>query len=285
MATEKQIKKSAVRTDRWLKARQRKHKKMVEKSVENMQKSIIDQLTLLNTNTSGRVEGLKVNLVQAQKIQAKVEQIFDKDWNQDTKKVIDDFKHTPKLITSAYNDLDEAVKFINIDRRTMDILRDGDYQNYLSIGVQQKDKIIQSVYDQVIGNGRFSDLVATIEGALLANKSVTGRSLVQYGRLYARDYIMNFHNDVNIQKGEDIGLTDYLYLGNIIATSRPFCIRRVGRTYTKNQINSWTHKWKGKSGPAMTHRGGYNCRHHWQPIKKEWLGDVKKINVGNWFKE
>lgn len=284
MANEKQIKKSAVRTDKWLKARQKKHTNMVIKSIESMQKSIIDNLTLLDTK-SGRVEGLKVNLRNAQKIQAKVEQIFANDYNTDTKKIIDDFKNTPALITSAYNDLDEAVKFTSIDRRTMDILRDGDYQNYLSIGTLQKDKIVQSIYDQVIGNGRFSDLVATIEGALLGNTSVTGRSLAQYSRLYARDFIMNFHNDVNIQKGEDIGLTDFLYLGNIIATSRPFCKSRVGKTYTKDQINSWTYKWKGKSGPAMTHRGGYNCRHHWQPIRKEWLDGQKKINVGNWFKE
>ena len=280
---EKQIKKSAVRTDKWLKARQSKHLRMVENSVKKMQDSIIDNLRLLEINPNGRVEGLKVNLKNAQKLQMKVEQIFGKDWNTDTQKIVQDYKNTETLIKSAYNDLDEAVKFTSIDRDTMKILRDGDYQNYLSLGVQQKDKIVQGIYDQVIGNGRFNDLVKIIEGALLGNKSVTGRPLVQYGRLYARDFIMNFHNEVNLQKGIDIGLDRFLYLGNIIATSRDFCKRRVGKSYTKDQIDSWTNKWKGKSGPAWTHRGGYNCRHHWQPIRKEWVDG--RINVGNWFKE
>lgn len=283
MADEKQIKKSAVRTDKWLKKRQQKHIKMVENSVKSMQDSIIDNLRLLEINQSGRVEGLKINLKNAQKLQAKVEQIFGSQWNNDTQKIVDDFKNVVPLIKSAFTDLDEAVKFTNIDRKTMDILRDGDYQNYLSIGTQQKDKIVQGVYNQIIGGGKFSDLVKVIEGALLGNKSVTGRPLAQYGRLYARDMIMNFHNEVNTQKGLDIGLDRFLYVGNIIAKSRPFCKARVGKTYTKDQIDGWTYAWKGKSGPAFTHRGGYNCRHHWQPVRKEWIDG--KIEVGNWFKE
>ena len=93
---------------------------------------------------------------------------------------------------------------------------------------------------------------------------------------------MNFHQEVQLFKAEDAGMDSFLYIGDIIATTRDFCRRRVGRVYTKAQIESWNFPWAGKSGPALTHRGGYNCRHHWQPVRKEWLGDKKRLDVADW---
>jgi hypothetical protein len=32
----------------------------------------------------------------------------------------------------------------------------------------------------------------------------------------------------------------------------------------------------------MTHRGGYNCRHHWRPIRPEWLEGQTKLDIADW---
>lgn len=281
----KDIRKSAKYSDRWLRNKQAKHIAMIEKSIQKLQNDIVDLLAKLAVNPNGRIEGLKVNLKQAQAIHKQIIILFKDDFSEKTKKIIDDFDSVQKSIETSFGYLDEAVKFTTIDKKAMAVLKDGYYQNYLALGATQQTKVVQAIYDQVLANAPFSQLVNTIEGALIGKKGVTGTPLSVYAKTYANDFIMNFHNEVQLAKAQTAGLTHFLYVGNVIEDSRPFCIARAGNYYTIAQINSWTFPWQGKSGPAMTHRGGYNCRHHWQPIKPDWLGDAGKVEVQNWFTE
>lgn len=268
----KDIKAAANQTDAWLKKRQKKHVKMVENSIKKLQDSIVDNLGLLETS-NGRLKDIKVNLKQSQKLHTKIETLFATEFNESTRKIIADFKKVKEPLIRSYGILDEAVDFTSVDDDMMTVLREGYYQDYLNLGAQYKDKVVQSVYDNVLANGRIADLANVIEGTLLGvgATDALGRSLAQYSRLYANDMIMNFHNQVNLKKAEDLGMDRFLYYGTLISKSRKFCRQRAGKVYTKDQIQSWKYKWAGKAGPAMTHRGGYNCRHHWQPVRKKWV--------------
>lgn len=274
MATGKQIKDAADDSRKWLKGKQKLHLDMVETATKKLQKNILDTLTELSTK-NGRVEGLSANLTNLQTIQKKIERIFGLQFNPDMRKITDDFKTAKNQIKSNFKIVDEAVKFTSIDNEIIQTLADGSYQEYLGLSGAAKNQVTQAMYNHVIAGDSFSDLVNTINGALVgtAAKSVTGRPLAQYARLYARDQIMNFHNDVMLKKASDIEMDHFLYFGTIMGGTRKFCRRRVGNVYTKKEIDSWKYKWQGKSGPAFTHRGGYNCRHHWQPVRKEWLSD------------
>jgi len=282
MATSDQINRSSAQSAKWLKARQAKHVKMVEESIKKLQADILASLEMLKRNPAGKIRGLSVNLGNAQKIHAKINRLFQRDFSKGMGKIIDDFKNNKALIKSSFKTIGESATFTSIDDTMMKVLRDGNYQQYLAIGKAAQDKVTQQVYDSVISGASQSQLASTIRGSLLgsAAKSVVGTPLANYARLYARDMIMNYHNDVILQKGEDLGMKHYKYVGTLMATSRDFCKRRVGLTYTKNQINSWKYKWKGKSGPAWTNRGGYNCRHHWQPVRPEWLPEEEQLAVG-----
>lgn len=287
MATGKQIQDAANDSRKWLRGKQKLHLDMVETATKKLQKNILDTLTELSTK-NGRVEGLSANLTNLQTIQKKVERIFGLQFNPDMRKITDDFKTAKNQIKSNFKIVDEAVKFTSIDNEILQTLADGSYQEYLGLSGAAKNQVTQAMYNHVIAGDSFSDLVNTINGALVgtAAKSVTGRSLAQYARLYARDQIMNFHNDVLLKKASDLEMDHFLYFGTIMGGTRKFCRRRVGNVYTKKEIDSWKYKWQGKSGPAFTHRGGYNCRHHWQPVRKEWLSDqqlqgidkLKKLN-------
>jgi len=281
---EKHIRKAAENTDRVLALKQKKHIRMVEKSIINLQNKILDNITRLKVTDSGRVEGLKVNIKQAQSIHKKIEQLFGSEFSKTTREIVNDFDGISTLIEDTYTYLGESAKFTSIDKTAMEVLKDGYYQEFADIGQRQKNKVIQTMYNEVIGGGNFSDLVGSIQQALLGSTSSisTGRPLIGYARLYARDMVMDFHNEVNLRKAEEIDIKHFLYVGNIMATSRPFCKSRAGKYYTRKQIDSWTYAWAGKKGPAFTNRGGYNCRHHWQPIRPEWLDGKKKVNVGDW---
>jgi hypothetical protein len=142
------------------------------------------------------------------------------------------------------------------------------------------------MYNQVIGNGTFSELVNSIQGALMGSTvdGVPGSSLLKYAKLYANDMIMNFHQEVNMMKAEKLEMKYFLYIGDIMETTRDFCKERAGMYFSKKEIESWKFPWAGKRGPALVYRGGWNCRHHWQAIRPEWL-DIKKgesLDIGDW---
>jgi hypothetical protein len=270
--------------DAFLLKRQDTHVKRVESALVKLQKDILNNLTLLRTNKKVKLEGIRVNLRNAQKIHRRVEELFKEDFTDEMKSLIKDFRNVNTAISRSYKYLDEATEFTDIDDTAMKVLRDGVYQDYIEISGTKKQKIIQSVYDLVVGGGDFDDVVTAVQAAITGTNrpGSVGRNLLAEARTLARDSIMQYQQQVNNIVAEEIKIDHFLYIGDIIATTREFCRRRVGKVYTRKQIDSWTFKWAGKSGPAFTHRGGYNCRHHWQGIRPEWMEGKKKLDVADW---
>ena len=80
----------------------------------------------------------------------------------------------------------------------------------------------------------------------------------------------NFDGAVTILRSTVAGIDKFRYVGGLIATSRNFCQSHNGQTMTLKEINSiWkSQTWGGKApGNPFVVRGGYNCRHHFVPVK------------------
>ena len=96
-----------------------------------------------------------------------------------------------------------------------------------------------------------------------------GSSLQNTVKAGMHDKVMDFDAVFIKHRAEQAGLTKFKYTGSIIAESRDFCVRNVGRTFTKAEAQSlWSSQsWKGKrNGDAFVVRGGHNCRHFWVPV-------------------
>jgi len=96
-----------------------------------------------------------------------------------------------------------------------------------------------------------------------------GSSLNNTVKAGMHDKVMEFDAVFIKHRAEAAGLTNFKYTGSIISGSRDFCIRNVGRTYTKTEAQSkWANEsWTGKkSGDPFVVRGGHNCRHFWVPV-------------------
>lgn len=285
MADLDQIKGVAERTDNWLANRQAIHIKRMATAVEDLQSKIINSMAELSVKKGGGLASLRLNSKRLQNVYKDVIMAFDNDFNGAARTVINDFKSVENQIQKSYKDLDEAMQFSGADKASMDVLKESAYAEYVAIGGAAQEKVIQSLYSSVMGGKDFSELVTDIEGILVGSVARNGRPLINYAKLYANDMIMNFHNDVTLKKGTDIGMDQFLYYGTLIASSRDFCKRRVGQTYTKKQIDSWKGPWKGKRGDAWTYRGGWNCRHHWQPVRKKWLEKYDPVEMQSYFAE
>ena len=249
-------------------------------AIESLQDNIINDLSQLQTTLGGRLVGPKVNLKQTQQLHKKLVREFESQFNIEVDSILGDFSEISNQIENSYKSLGEAAKFTNVDKVMMDTLRGQTYKQYVQFGEMARDDIANAMYTHVLGGGKFSTLLNTVTGVLTGHKDARGRPMTQYAKQFANDSVMNYHNQVNVSKGEALGLKHFLYYGDIISTSRDFCIKRVGKVYTKRQIGVWDKmSWAGKAGPAFENRGGYNCRHHWRPVRKEWMLDDLGLEI------
>ena len=100
-----------------------------------------------------------------------------------------------------------------------------------------------------------------------------GNNLRRYATQMVQDSLMGFDGQFAKYRADELGLDHYVYSGTTVRDSRDFCKRHVGKTYSEEEIRKiWSSTtWEGKAqGDPFIKRGGYNCRHHWQPTDPEW---------------
>jgi len=112
--------------------------------------------------------------------------------------------------------------------------------------------------------------------------------LQRYITQVTNDSVMIFNQEYLNTISEDLDIQYYIYSGTIIKDSRPFCVARTGRLFTKEQVKSWGKlgPWKGKipgtnEKTIFVYRGGYNCRHRiWPQNKVQYDNALKENNTG-----
>ena len=107
--------------------------------------------------------------------------------------------------------------------------------------------------------------------------TVTGANLAVYSSQIVQDALMGFDGQFAKYRADELGLTSYVYYGTVIRDSRDFCVEHANKIFTEEEARQlWQNDWQGKSGSdPFIDRGGYNCRHHWQPVDPEW-GTIKE---------
>jgi hypothetical protein len=190
-----------------------------------------------------------------------------------------DFRRLETLIQQNYRSLrvTGAAAFTSIDKKMIDQLKTRVMADFTTIGQAAQDRITQGLFDMIAAQSPIDDFINTIKGALTGHVDIKGRPLASYAEVYANDAVMNFYNLVHVEKGRAAGLREMLYIGSVMKNTRDFCLERVGKVFTVDEINSWDHDWSGKRGPALIYRGGWNCRHTWQPVENEWVEELEEV--------
>lgn len=90
--------------------------------------------------------------------------------------------------------------------------------------------------------------------------------LERHWRTNSFDMYQRLDRAANLVYADELGLDWAVYSGTLEEDSRPFCIARVNRVFSREQITSWKaleFQGKPKVGyDPFTDCGGYNCRHH-----------------------
>lgn len=116
------------------------------------------------------------------------------------------------------------------------------------------------------------------EGNLVSGKLTSGRQvhrLQAYSTQVARDSLFQYSGTIQNIISKEYQLDKFVYVGDVIKDSRPFCKHLVGlrRKIELTEIPPLVEKYPDGLYPNTTKknfyqvRGGYNCRHVAMPVK------------------
>lgn len=108
-------------------------------------------------------------------------------------------------------------------------------------------------------------------------------------RRFTFDFFQELDRRAAYEYAKQIGLNHALYAGTLVSDSRRFCVERVNRIYTEEEIAKWNDlNWQGKRpGDVRAVLGGYNCRHSLNWISAEFaqlLADESSIEINTYNK-
>ena len=195
--------------------------------------------------------------------------------------LIRDYDQAVNEFMKDFGELNIPDKFKNltkIDLETINALKTQSFQGFEEVANKYLTEINANVYQNVIAGRSFEDMVKDISGKLTGLEDVAGRPMSSHAGQLAHDSIMQFDAQFVKAKASSAGLTHFRYAGTAITTTREFCKRHIGQVYSEKKIRSiWSGTWTGKSsGDPFVVRGGYRCRHTWNPVDKDWVEKEEK---------
>jgi hypothetical protein len=263
------VNRQAKATDKFLDRTIRNDQKYLEEAIQNLERTIADRLAELQTK-GDKLLGPRVNLKQAVKAHKELKQLFEETYMRAVRGVVGDFDEIAAFIESQWHELDPALTFTGIDSAMIEQLKTATYDEYAKYGMDAQTRVARAMYQSIAAQVPVDNLRSVISSIFTGEVDKRGRPMTTYATNYTFDATMQFHRAVNLKKAEDAGFDHFKYVGSIIGDSRDFCRQRAGRIFSRKEIESWDFDWQGKSGPALTNCGGYNCRHHWQPVDMDW---------------
>ena len=268
--------KLASETDAFLTDRIELSQRRMRRALAALEARIINLHARIKTDDAGNIRGPHWTLTQAQEMHAKTAALFEELYGNAAHLTVQEFQRVAKRVVDDLGRLDVPVEFNNTTKRTVKALQEQSYQAYHTLGLEAQNRIASAVYGAIVAGSDVATVTRQIQGAIRGHKDVRGRPLSVYTETYTQDAIMGAYRSLHIATAEQAGLTDYLYTGTIIKGSREWCQRHVGKVYSREEIEAMdAQTWDGKSGPPITNCGGYNCRHHWQGVRREWVEQAK----------
>lgn len=237
------------------------------KKVEKQTFDIIANLRSGEDNIQARS-----SLGRAVEYQRQIVEVMAREYGSAVDEYVKNLLAIDDIIKNEYGELDLGLSFSQVDRDTLKTLRATISAEFSELGDFILGEITGPVYDNVLVGGSFSDLAAAVEKILF--KDGEG-SMAYIARRKVHDTLMNYYQSNQVLAARRTGITDFLYYGNVIKSTRDFCARRAGRIYSMKEIQSWNAlNWQGKKpGNVFLNRGGYNCRHTMHPVKKGWINE------------
>ena len=245
-------------------------------TIQDIEREILRLLRELELGPNGNILKTSANLQRAISAWYAATRFAQQEIAELTDRWTSQFESVALFIQRNLTDSGIPVAFTAVDEQLIRVMRDLAAID-MNSGVNFVYRDLQrELMGEVLVGGNFNNLVKTVQAKLSSDllagtiEIAAGQSLGNMATRIAHDSLMNFYTSLHWKKANDAGVERFLYLGSRVRDSRPFCIERKGKIFTKAQIHSWNNlpHWKGRipGVPVEIQRGGYNCIDHFQAI-------------------
>lgn len=204
------------------------------------------------------------------------------------------------LIENGYGDavksfVDELPEFLDIAGDMLTVQPDTEFlrfpqrlvKHYQSLqldrfsvlGADANAEIMGVVHDAVFGGVVKSKSLENLKG-IITGEYPWGSKLGRYewhAGTYARTAHFAASREMKAQQADDLGVENFLYVGPNDSKTRSFCSERVGKVFTRKQIEAMDN---GQGLSVRTYGGGWNCRHDWVPVTEGLARALKEQSAG-----
>jgi hypothetical protein len=266
------------------------HEKRIITAVEKLENKILSDTKKLKTREiidTETIRQTKENLRISQQIHAQLIRNFNNLYGTEIRSIVAEFDDAIGQTQEYFEGFDLPFEFTRFDEDAAAALKNSVIATQAAITEQAQQRIVQNLYNSVYAGLGYEALLEEIKSALTGQTDKRGVSLISHAKRIMHDTYMQFYSTVHKKKADDAELDHFIYYGDVIRDSRPFCAKRAGKMFTTKEIEVWEKQgWQGKApGSIWVVRGGYNCRHHFVPIDPAWLGDETEIEIARFSQE
>lgn len=130
----------------------------------------------------------------------------------------------------------------------LDLLAQGD-----DVAIAVWRSVVQGLYSQRPVSAILDDLDAVLDGSMARAANLYDTTVSIFGR------------QVELLKATGEATERFAFMGPVDAKTRPFCLKHVGKVYTRAEIEQLDN---GQIPNVMLSGGGFQCRHHWVAVSK-----------------
>jgi hypothetical protein len=178
-----------------------------------------------------------------------------------------------KTIANIADKLERYSTLVGIDKKGAVI--SGSFIDNLAEGGQMQTRLSDYMRRAVEGQSDYKTFVKGLKDIVKGGDGING-AYERYVGGYAHDTFFAQSRQQDNFFAEQLGLEYFMYVGEIIKDSRPFCIARHGKVFSREQGEEWNSlDWQGKIPDIdfFDQCGGYNCRHQIQWITDDLAGE------------
>jgi hypothetical protein len=193
---------------------------------------------------------------------------------------IDDITTLSQQVLSSYN---KGVS-IDFDRMGVSQIRQAQIESIVnnmtgdSLTVEIRQPIREALQRNVFAGAKLTDTRDFIKDFLEKQEGQKYARLTRYAMVWAQDGILQYDGQIYDRFRTTYGTSHILYIGSLIADSRPQCVRWINKYNGKIPVDKLQQEinWAEKNGSGMnlattpqsfcSYRGGYRCRHKAIPV-------------------
>lgn len=238
-------------------------------------------LDALDRDKLGNILLTEKNLAQVQVIAEQVKALLFGQAYQDALIVFASEFNTQAILNNQY--FTQLLKG-NFEVKSLysSILRSSQRTGINLLGLESFDSNIidplKSLLNANITSGeKFTAMIQNVDNFMTGTKNIDPEGfegqLQRHTKQIAHDAFTVSDRQYTQTISEDLGLDNFFYAGGTITDTRVFCLERVGKTFTREEVSDWGNisQWQGRNrntnpNTIFSLLGGYNCKHSIMPV-------------------